>query len=84
MATRIKEKKQTAKRPVKTEGYSHDIADRRKDKRRQEAIARQRIYASKSAADLLEGLDARDLEARRERAKLYQALHNVTILTLLA
>lgn len=68
-----------SKRRIKTAGYSHAKADARKDKRRAEAKARNAAYA---ALDPLVHILARDnanLEARRERAKLYPRLFNVEI-----
>jgi hypothetical protein len=71
--------KTETKRPIKTAGYSHDKADARKDKRRSEAKARNAVYA---VLDPLVHIIARDnanLEARRERAKLYPRLFSVEI-----
>jgi hypothetical protein len=71
--------KNETKRPIKTAGYSHAKADARKDKRRSEAKARNTAYA---VLDPLVHIIARDnanLEARRERAKLYPRLFNVEI-----
>lgn len=63
----------------KTAGYSHAKADARKNKRRAAAEARQAVYSATPVEERLAGLDRRDLEARRERAKLYPLAHCVAI-----
>jgi len=71
--------KNETKRPVKTAGYSHDKADARKDKRRAEAKARQAAYDTLDPLVHIIARDNANLEARRERAKLYPRLFNVEI-----
>lgn len=66
-------------RRKKTAGYSHAKADARKNKRRAAAEARQAVYSATPAAERLAGLDSRNLEARRERAKLYPLVFCVAI-----
>lgn len=63
----------------KTAGYSHAKADARQAAKRAAAEARQAVYAATPIEERLAGLDRRDLEARRERARLYPILHNVVI-----
>lgn len=67
------------KNRTKTAGYSHVKADARKDKRRREAESRHAIYNALPAEVKLTFLDTRNYEARRERARLYPALHGVVI-----
>lgn len=56
------------------EHYSHEKADARKDKRRQEAEARNRHYQSLSTADKLKLAKSRPGESKKEVARLTQRL----------
>src|SRR5512137_838518 len=56
------------------EHYSHEKADARQDKRRQEAEARQRHYSSLSTADKLALAKSRPGESKREVARLTKRL----------
>jgi hypothetical protein len=56
------------------EHYSHEKANARKDKRRQEAEARQRHYNSLSTADKIALAKSRPGESKREVARLTQRL----------
>lgn len=56
------------------EHYSHEKADARQDKRRQEAEARQRHYSSLSTADKLKLAQSRPGESKREVARLTKRL----------
>lgn len=69
----------TNQRPVKKAGYDHSKSDARKNERRAAAEARQAVYSATPVEERLAGLDRRDLEARRERAKLYPLAHGVVI-----
>ena len=55
------------------ERYSHAIADRHKDKKREDAFVRQKARKQHSSKQQLAKLDAGGYTAKKERAKLLKS-----------